>query len=255
MSIFNNSIVGVTMSPAWALATGVLKDNNSSFGRSIGYVTAGTSNSVTAILASAYLPQASAAQRSFKSSSASDGPGGTGAQTIQLNYLDGNMLLQSEVVTLNGTTAVNTVSTTIRFVESIVVLSCGSNLANVGTISMFTATGGGGSTMGSIVIGDNATFWAQHYVPAGVTCYIYKHTGAGTASAGRTYMVAYGDPRTNNPIQQIGDIVIHLSGGTEDHDYDVPLVVTGPNYIVMRENPIATSLTNLAYASFDWIQD
>lgn len=253
MSVFGN--IRIFMDEGWGLATGELSDPNSAFGRSIGYVAAATLNTVSAIRATTYTPQASAAQRSLKSSSVSDTAAGTGAQTVAVNYLDNTMTLQQEIVTLNGTTAVNMVSTTVQFIESMVVLTCGSNLANVGTISIFTTTGGGGSAFASIAIGDNATFYAHHYVPPGVSCYIIKHTGAGTLAAGRTYLVAFGDPRSNNPIQQSGDIILHLAGGTEDHEYEVPLVIPGPNYILMRENPTASATGNLAYASFDWIQD
>lgn len=253
MTVFNN--ITITMDQGWGFATGQLGDGNQAFGRSVGYAAAPTLNTIVPVRSSTYTPQASAAQRSLKSSSASDTAAGIGAQTVAVNYLDNTMTLQQEIVTMNGTTAVNMVSTTVQFIESMVVLTTGSNLANVGTISIFTTTGGGGSAFASINIGDNATFYAHHYVPAGVSCYIIKHTGAATLASGRTYIVAYGDPRSNNPIQQYGDIIIHLAGSTEDHEYEVPLVIPGPNYILMRENPVATSASNEAYASFDWIQD
>jgi|SRR5579885_701222 len=253
MSIFNN--IQPTMDAQWGIATQQLGDGNQAFGRAQGYAPAATLNTITVVAATTYTPQASGAQRSIKSTSASDNASGTGAQTVQINYLDSNMNLNSEVVTLNGTTAVNTVGTDIRFIESMIVMTCGSNLANVGIIELMTATAGGGSIWCSIAAGDNQTFLGHHYVPAGVTCYIGKHTGAATLAAGRTYMVAYGDPRSNNPIQQIGDIIIHLAGGTEDHEYSCPMAIVGPNWIRLRENPTASATNNEAYASFDWIQD
>jgi hypothetical protein len=243
------------MDPQWGVATGNIGDGNQSFGRSVGYAAAVTANTIVAVFGSGYVPQAAAAQRSLKSSSASDATGGTGAITVQINYLNNAMQLKQDTVTLNGTTAVNTNATDIQYIESLIVLTCGSYLANVGTITMFSGTAGGGSAMASINVGDNRTFWAQHYVPAGNTLYVSKHTGAGTLAAGRTYMVAYGDPQSPNPIYQVGDIIIHLAGGTEDHEYDCPLVITGPNLVVMRENPVASVASNEVYGSFDWIQD
>lgn len=224
-------------------------------GRSVGYVVAATLNTPVAVRATTFAQQSSQAQRSIVSTSASDAPAGTGALTVTINYLDSSMVSHSETVTLNGITAVNTVGTNIQFIESIVVATCGSNLANVGTINLMTATAGGGSIMAAIAISDNSTFYAHHYVPAGVTCFIRKHTGSGTLASGRSYMVVMGDPRaTNLPILQAGDIIIHLAGGSEDHEYETPIVVTGPNLIVMRENPVATAAGNLAYTSMDWVQ-
>ena len=166
------------------------------------------------------------------------------------------MLLQQEVVTLNGTTAVNTVSTTIQFIESITVTTTGTGRVNAGTISLFTATGGGGSAFASIATGDNSTFYAHHYVPPGVSCYIIKHTGAASLAVGATFMTTAGDPRTTTtPIVQAGDIIVHLAGGTEDHEYEVPLVIPGPNFISMIETPVTSVASNKAYASFDWVQD
>lgn len=223
-------------------------------GRSIGYVAAATLNTPTNVRATLYTQQSSAAQRSIVSSSVSDTSAGIGAQTVTINYLNNSMSgLLSTTITLNGTTAVNTTATDIQFIESIVVTTCGSSLANVGTISLFSGIAGTGSAFASIVIGDNSTFYAHHYVPTGFNCYVMKHTGSGTLSSGRTYMVQMGDPRTVSPILQVGDIISHLAGGSEDHDYDVPLVVPGPNLIVARENPNASTSGNFAYASFDWM--
>jgi hypothetical protein len=148
----------------------------------------------------------------------------------------------------------NAGATDIEFIESLVIATSGTDLANDGTINLMTGLGGAGSVMAAIVALDNATFYAHHYVPAGVTCYVNKHTGAGTLAAGRTYMVRTGNPTAVGPVLQIGDIIIHLAGSTEDHDYETPLVVPGPDLIVMRENPIASAAGNLAYASFDWVQ-
>jgi hypothetical protein len=253
MSVFGN--LNTTMDPQWGFATGTLADGNQAFGRSVGYTAAATLNTIVAVRGTTYTPQTTAAQRSLKSSSTSDATGGTGAITVTINYLNNSMQLKQDTVTLNGTTAVNTNATDIQFIESMVVATCGSNLANIGTISLYTTTAGGGTVWASIAAEDNTTFYAHHYVPAGVSCYVSKHTGAATLASGRTYLVSYGDPRSNNPIYQVGDIIIHLAGGSEDHEYSCPLIVAGPNWIVLRENPVASATNNEAYGSFDWIQD
>ncbi len=224
-------------------------------GRSVGYASAVTLNTPTNIRATTYVPQTTSTQRSLVSSSTSDANGGTGAITVTINYLNSSMVLKQDTVTLTGTTAVNTNQTDIQFIESMVVATCGTNLANVGTITMMTGTAGGGSAMASIAVADNATFYAHHYVPTGVTCYVRKHTGAGTLAAARSYLIRLGNPTlTGLPILQIGDIIVHLTSGSEDHDYETPLVVVGPDYICMRANPVASATGNLEYGSFDWVQ-
>jgi hypothetical protein len=224
-------------------------------GRSLGYVAAATLNTPTYIRATTYTSGTTAVQRSLVSTSSSDGPSGTGALTVTINYLNGSMVLKQDTVTLNGLTAVNTNQTDIQFIESMVVATSGSNLSNVGTVTMMSGTAGGGSAMASMAVGDSATFYAHHYVPAGLSCYIIKHTGCGTLAAGRTYMIHTGSPLAANlPLIQTGDIIAHLAGGSEDHEYIVPLVIQGPDLIIMRTNPIASATGNFEYGSFDWVQ-
>jgi hypothetical protein len=223
-------------------------------GRSVGYVAAPTLNVPTAIRASTYVAQAAQGQRSLVSTSALDTAAGTGARSVTINYLNNAMQLKQDTVVLNGTVAVNTNAVDIEFIESLVVATSGTDLANDGTINLMTGVGGAGTVMSAIVALDNSTFYAHHYVPAGVSCYVNKHTGAATLAAGRTFLVRTGSPTVTGPTLQIGDIIIHLAGSTEDHDYETPLIVTGPDLIVMRENPTASAAGNLAYASFDWVQ-
>ena len=252
MSLFQT--IPVVMPPQWGLATGVVGDGNQAFGRSVGYVAAASTGN-TNVRASTYVPQTSAAQRSLVSSSTLDAAAGAGAQTITIYYLNNSMVAKTDTVTLNGTTAVNTNQTDIQFIEKMVVATCGTDLINEGNITMMSGLAGAGSAMASINALDGSTFYAHHYVPAGVTCYISKNTGSGILAVGRSFLTQAGDPRTTSPKLQLGDIVVHLAGATEDHEYDCPLVVPGPNYILAVENPVTAVANNVAYASFDWIQD
>lgn len=222
-------------------------------GRAQGYV--GTSATTgKAIRATAYTPQGTNAQRSVNSTSASDTAAGTGAQKVTINFLDTSFNLQSETVTLNGTAGVNTVSTNIAFIESIVVAQVGSGGGNVGTIQVWTGTGATGSVWGSIAASDNQTFWAQHYVPAGLTCYILGFVGGATAVAGQTNINHFGNPlSTNTPELQIGVTIIHLAGSSFEHNFEVPLTVPGPDLILLVERPTATTAST-AVAGFEYIQ-
>jgi len=73
------------------------------------------------------------------SSSVLDTSAGTGARTINVMGLDANYVLQSEIVTLNGVTPVNTVNTFIR-VHSASIQTAGSGGVNAGTITVRQTT-------------------------------------------------------------------------------------------------------------------
>lgn len=225
-------------------------------GRSFGYAAA-ASAAGTRILATAYSPAAPgvAAQRSMNSSSANDAAAGTGARTVTITYLTTAFVLKSETVTLNGATAVNTVGTDIAYIESIAIGSCGSGLTNAGTISLFNATAGGGGTLGSIATGDGQTNWAHHYVPAGVTCYLINVSGGASLAAGRFFLNHTGDPSQSVlPILPVGGQYPHLLGGNEDHTFQVPVAIKGPDRIFLTEFPNTATASNTAFGSFEWVQ-
>ena len=241
----------------YATAFGVLGAGTSDVatpGRSQGYVGTSATTGV-AIRATTYTPLGGAGvQCSFKSTSANDSSSGTGAQQVTINYLDSSFNTHSETITLNGTTAVNTVGTNYAYIESMQVSQVGSGGGNVGTIEIFTTTGGGGTVWGSIAAGDNQTFWAHHYVPSGYTCYILGMTCGGTVAAGQTNLNHFGNPSSSNiPELQIGVTIVHVAGGTWDHDYEIPIAVTGPDLILLVEKPIS-STASTAVAGFEWVQ-
>jgi hypothetical protein len=236
-----------------AIAQGLLP--NVIAGRAFGYVSTSAASGVR-ILATAYSPAApgAAAQRSVSSSSSSDASAGTGARTVTITYLTTAFLVKQETVTLNGTTAVNTVGTDIAYIESIAVATCGSGLTNAGTISLFNATAGGGGTLGSIAAGDGQTNWAHHYVPAGKTCLVTSVSFGCTITAGRGFANRTGDPSQSTlPILPIGGQYAHLAGGNEDHMFQVPVVVPGPDRIFLTEFPNA-STASTAFGAFEYIQ-
>jgi hypothetical protein len=251
MGIYDNT--PTTVDAAWALAFGLVGSTTSVAGRAQGYTsTSATSGKV--IRATTYTPQGAGAQRSVNSTSASDASAGTGARTVTINYLDVNFVLKSETVTLNGTTAVATVNTDIAFIESIVVATVGSGGGNVGTIQVWTANNGTGSIWGSIAASDNQTFWAHHYVPAGVTCYILGFTAGATVVAGQCNINHSGNPLSANiPQLQIGVTLMHVAAGTWDHNFDVPLVLPGPDLVWLVERPVAVTAST-AVAGFEYLQ-
>ena len=237
---------------AEAVAAGIVP--GVTVGRAQGYVgTSATSGKV--IRATTYTPQGTNAQRSVNSTSSSDTSAGTGAQKVTVNFLDAtNIVLASETVTMNGTTAVNTVSTNVALLENMIVAQVGSGGGNVGTIQIFTTTAGGGSVWGSIAASDNQTFWAHHYVPSGVTCYILGFTCGATVVAGQTNLNHSGNPLgTGLPQLQIGVTLMHVAAGTWDHDFEVPIAVAGPDLVWLVERPVAVT-SSTAVAGFEYMQ-
>lgn len=132
-----------------------------------------SSTTITAIRATAYTEPTSGQQMRLVSSSALDTSLGTGARTVEITYYDNNLNGPfTEVVTLNGVTAVNTVATNLRFIEKLRCITVGSGGTNAGTISLQNTTGL--TTFGTIAVSDGTTYWAHHYVPSNKKCFITR---------------------------------------------------------------------------------
>lgn len=111
-----------------------------------------------------YFEPQSQAQRSVKSTSANDdNPAGSGAKQVRLTYLNSNYEEKVEDIFLNGTAAVPTVATDIRFVQRFEVIK-GTTAA--GRITLCTGTTGLGEIC-SIAAATTHAFLCHHYVPSG----------------------------------------------------------------------------------------
>jgi hypothetical protein len=107
-----------------------------------------TANTLQVMRATTYTEPTSAAQRSLASASANDAAAGTGGRTVKITYYDGaGAGPLTETVTLNGTSAVNTVATNIQFIEKMEVVTVGSLGANAAAITLYGSTGGGGGVV------------------------------------------------------------------------------------------------------------
>lgn len=193
-----------------------------------GYV--GTSSTTrTIIRATAYTEQASGAQRSIVSTNANDTAAGTGARTVRIRYFKNDGIGPwLETITLNGTTPVNTVNTDIRFIESMEVLTVGSNGTNVGTINLKATTAGAGATFGSIAPGDNKTFWGHHYVGTGKIGYLNRIIAA-AANINYNVTVLAQQPLVTNSaeVQVLGTIRVGTNTTQAIYLDDRPIVFSG----------------------------
>jgi hypothetical protein len=137
----------------------------------------------------AYTFPAAAATLTVSSSSTDDAsPSGTGAQTVLIQGLDANYNAISEVVALNGQTAVNTTKSYLR-VNKMIVLTAGSGGTSVGSIYAGTGTVTSGVpavTVNRTGITSNESESAFYTVPVGYTAFITRWTmssGNSTANA------------------------------------------------------------------------
>lgn len=129
-------------------------------------------------LAQAYVYPTNNITMSLSSSSASDT-----AVKVTVNGLDSNYNIVSEVVSLNGTSLVNTVNTYFRI--NSLVLASGNN---VGTVSITNT--GNSVTYAQILPGNGRSQMAIYTVPAGYTYYLNRiNAWSGTSLSTGSYVL------------------------------------------------------------------
>jgi hypothetical protein len=219
-----------------------------------GYVTT-TSTGYTAIRATTYAEQTVNGQRSLQSLSANDAAAGTGARQVRITYYDQTLAGPFyETVTLNGTTPVNTVGTNICFVDSMFVISVGTDLANDGNIYLKAGTGGTGAVIGEIVAGDNQTYWCHHYVASSAATRIVEVTGTLKGSYGGRLDIRSHDPtNTNSPEHTITTPIRLLPGDTQDIGFNAPVEIVGPAIIIFYARPdnVASADWNVGFGYYE----
>jgi len=203
--------------------------------------------------------QTSNAQRSIVSSSANDTSAGTGARQVKITYYtSAGVGPNTEVVAMNGTTAVNTVSTTICYVEKIEVISVGSTGSNVGSITLKAATAGTGATIMTMNATDNTVYLGLHYVPSGKTCYItgisIGSNSSGISQGGVFTLRAQDLSSTTSPDKQVSD-ALYLFGQSSEitRNYGTPIQVVGPARIQLWVNPFSSNTVTFS-GGFDFYE-
>ena len=206
--------------------------------------------------ATTFVEQVTGSQRSFSSTSANDNASGSGTRQVALTYYDNSMNGPfTELVTLNGTSNVNTVGTNIRFVESIKTTLSGNNGGNVGNINMFGGITGSLGIIAQVAAGDSKTYYAHHYVRPNHTCYIenaFLHTSASNGTTGGNVSIRVVNPFVINSFEdQIGtQFRTTPAQATHFHFNDV-IQVQGPARIRWYIKPDASNVTTY-FVNFGW---
>lgn len=112
------------------------------------------------------IPAAAGEQMTVVSESANDADAGTGINTLDIHYIDAAGDAQSETVTMDGTTEVDTTATDIRFVQHIHARTVGSAGVADGHVKIYKK-GSSGLVYNMIHVGGNMSLVPNRMVPAG----------------------------------------------------------------------------------------
>ena len=134
------------------------------------------------------------------SSDAADTAAGTGAQMVQVSGLAADYSLQSEFVSMNGTSNVATVNEYL-FVNRCRVVLSGSGQKNAGNITVTGATST--NTFATIAVGESITQQSHFTVPLGYTAFTtsvvlsaYRSSGSGSRAVEADTMAYSPDANT-----------------------------------------------------------
>lgn len=166
------------------------------------------------------------------SSSINDTAAGTGTQQVTIDYLteptSPTLFTRfSEIVTLNGTTPVNTIATNISRIERFRVSRVGIGSVSAGNISLQSV--GGASTFERIDAGENINRTCVHFVPNGYQS-IITDIKLGTVTDGGVRFsttIVESDPFGN--LVRIGQEEIGISSGATTQSLNTPIFITNPN--------------------------
>jgi hypothetical protein len=170
-----------------------------------------------------YVFPPAASVMTVSSSSAADTAAGTGARTVLVTGLDSSYAEISEVITLNGLTAVPTVNQFLR-VFGLTVLTAGSGGEAAGNLYIGTGVVTAGVpavVYGHVRIGWGTSQMAQYTVPAGHTAYLLDLiTSAISSAVNQNTLLSIMARPFGGVFLRGGSLVI--SGGLAYLENDVP---------------------------------
>jgi hypothetical protein len=172
----------------------------------------------------------------ISAANANDTVAGTGARTVLVNGLDANYNEISEIVSLNGQTAVNTVNSYLRF-HYMAVLTAGSGETAAGILyaGVGTVTSGVPATIyGYISLGYNISEQAFWTVPAGYTAYITSCAWTSANTTANIIVTGSLNVRPLNGVFLTESTCKMVAGNSFDRHFDTAVRVSEKSDIEMR---------------------
>lgn len=192
---------------------------------------------------------AAALQLSVSSENAADTSAGTGARTVYLEGLDANHNVISEVVTLNGQTAVTTTRSYLH-INNCYVLTAGSGNSAAGTIYFGTGvvTAGVPATVYDVIQFDyNARVTGSYTVPAGYTAYVSQGLFSSGQVSGSNAVTGRLMTRGTNNIR-LTSAVVTVNNGAADYAFEYPLRV--PEKTTIEAQAVGAAANNACSSMF-----
>lgn len=204
-----------------------------------------------------FIPAIEGEQIRVVSTSTEDGVGGTGIRSVHIHYLDDQLIDQNLEVELNGTTAVLTIPTNIRFIECAHLDTYGSEKKAVGTITFTNLAGD--RVYNQLDAGEVRCTSSLRMIPKGKRGIVYGLVASsisGTASAGTSVSIAVsyfqGHDYTQDtiliPIGSVG-----IQDGAISFTLPVPHNVPEGTLVGMVCSTDKTAIITGAW--FGWIED
>lgn len=163
-------------------------------------------------------------QLSIVSTSASDAAAGTGARTVVVEYLNGNLDYSFEVVTLNGTTPVLTLATDVRWVQAVHVATAGSGTVAAGDITVAN----GGATYLKIMTGERTTHNSFTRVPRQRRLFITELYAGSNSGSSASRVLIEGVSTQINGLDQSETGLFYKVAGIALQDSSTTLSLTAP---------------------------
>lgn len=175
---------------------------------------------------------ASPIQMQVVSSSASDTGAGIGAQQVTIRYLRSPTSIfgfteNTEIVTLNGVTPVNTVNTDIYRINEFIVSRVGTGLFSAGNISLQSV--GGATTFERIDAGTNRHRTAIHFVPNKFQCLLVSSIIGCSTAGGTIFILEETREDLSGNVVTSGSVQTELSNNTVFNGFPSPFVIQNPN--------------------------
>ena len=190
-----------------------------------------------------------ALQLSVSSDNANDTSAGTGARTVYLEGLDANHNTVSEVVTLNGQTAVTTARSYLH-INNCYVLTAGSGNSAAGTIYFGTGvvTAGVPATVYDVIQFDyNARVTGSYTVPSGYTAYVSQGLFSSGQSSGSGPVTGRLMTRGTNNIR-LTAAVTTVNNGAADYVFEYPIVI--PEKTTVEAQAVGAATNNACTSMF-----